>query len=192
MSSCHPTFSVSSGRRVGSPGRSRWRRSCKLRATTSIRIRCWLEPARPADRRRNRRPTIERHRRRPGCGFCAVVRSERSQLTAIAITSFSFSAAKRSVYPSLYLTLYPRAEPREQSSTPSLNCGVIENVAVQDARFLDSRRRSIRSNTIREMRGRGLMLAVELHPEAGGYDRFKSWTCDHFKSLFKPLPRTRR
>jgi ornithine--oxo-acid transaminase len=45
--------------------------------------------------------------------------------------------------------------------------GRIENAAVQGARFLDGLR-SIRSNTIREVRGRGLMLAVELHPEAGG------------------------
>jgi ornithine--oxo-acid transaminase len=43
---------------------------------------------------------------------------------------------------------------------------MIENAAVQGARFLDGLR-SIRSNTIREVRGRGLMLAVELHPEAG-------------------------
>ena len=44
--------------------------------------------------------------------------------------------------------------------------GMIENAAVQGARFLDGLR-SIRTNTIREVRGRGLMLAVELHPEAG-------------------------
>jgi ornithine--oxo-acid transaminase len=31
---------------------------------------------------------------------------------------------------------------------------------------------SIRANTIREVRGRGLMLAVELHPEAGGARRY--------------------
>ncbi|WP_407160184.1 ornithine--oxo-acid transaminase [Bradyrhizobium sp. STM 3557] len=44
--------------------------------------------------------------------------------------------------------------------------GMIENAAVQGARFLDGLR-SIRSNLIRDVRGRGLMLAVELHPEAG-------------------------
>ena len=44
--------------------------------------------------------------------------------------------------------------------------GMIENAAVQGGRFLDGLR-SMRANTIREVRGRGLMLAVELHPEAG-------------------------
>jgi ornithine--oxo-acid transaminase len=49
--------------------------------------------------------------------------------------------------------------------------GMIENAAVQGARFLDGLR-SIRSNTIRDVRGRGLMLAVELHPEAGDARRY--------------------
>src|SRR5580765_2043518 len=49
--------------------------------------------------------------------------------------------------------------------------GMIENAAMQGARFLDGLR-SIRSNTIRDVRGRGLMLAVELHPEAGGARRY--------------------
>ena len=49
--------------------------------------------------------------------------------------------------------------------------GMIENAAAQGARFLDGLS-SIRSNTIREVRGRGLMLAVELHPEAGGARRY--------------------
>ncbi|KIU51584.1 MULTISPECIES: ornithine--oxo-acid transaminase [Bradyrhizobium] len=44
--------------------------------------------------------------------------------------------------------------------------GMIENAAVQGARFLDGLR-SIRANIVREVRGRGLMLAVELRPEAG-------------------------
>src|SRR6267378_438012 len=48
---------------------------------------------------------------------------------------------------------------------------MIENAAVQGARFLDGLR-SIRSNTIRDVRGRGLMLAVELHPEAGDARRY--------------------
>ena len=48
---------------------------------------------------------------------------------------------------------------------------MIENAAVQGARFLDGLR-SIRSNVIREVRGRGLMLAVELHPEAGDARRY--------------------
>jgi ornithine--oxo-acid transaminase len=50
--------------------------------------------------------------------------------------------------------------------------GMIENAALQGARFLDGLR-SIRANTIREVRGRGLMLAVELHPEAGGARRYR-------------------
>src|SRR5438445_6397839 len=49
--------------------------------------------------------------------------------------------------------------------------GMIENAAAQGTRFLDGLS-SIRSNTIREVRGRGLMLAVELHPEAGGARRY--------------------
>src|SRR6202167_3235460 len=49
--------------------------------------------------------------------------------------------------------------------------GMIENAAVQGTRFLDGLR-SIRANTIREVRGRGLMLAVELHPEAGDARRY--------------------
>src|ERR1700754_2469397 len=49
--------------------------------------------------------------------------------------------------------------------------GMIENAAVQGMRFLDGLK-SIRSNVIREVRGRGLMLAVELHPEAGGARRY--------------------
>src|ERR1700738_1861826 len=49
--------------------------------------------------------------------------------------------------------------------------GMIENAAVQGARFLDGLS-SIRTNTIREVRGRGLMLAVELHPEAGDARRY--------------------
>src|SRR5258708_7324315 len=49
--------------------------------------------------------------------------------------------------------------------------GMIENAAVQGARFLEGLS-SIRANTIREVRGRGLMLAVELHPEAGGARRY--------------------
>ncbi len=48
---------------------------------------------------------------------------------------------------------------------------MIENAAVQGARFLDGLS-SIRAKTIREVRGRGLMLAVELHPEPGGARRY--------------------
>ncbi|QPF86727.1 ornithine--oxo-acid transaminase [Bradyrhizobium genosp. L] len=49
--------------------------------------------------------------------------------------------------------------------------GMIENAAAEGARFLAGLR-SIRANTIREVRGRGLMLAVELHPEAGSARRY--------------------
>jgi ornithine--oxo-acid transaminase len=49
--------------------------------------------------------------------------------------------------------------------------GMIENAAVQGERFLAGLK-SIRSNIIREVRGRGLMMAVELHPEAGGARRY--------------------
>jgi len=49
--------------------------------------------------------------------------------------------------------------------------GLIENAADQGAYF-KSRLEKIRSPAIREVRGRGLMLAVELHPEAGGARRY--------------------
>jgi ornithine--oxo-acid transaminase len=49
--------------------------------------------------------------------------------------------------------------------------GMIENAADQGTRFLTGLR-SIRANTIREVRGRGLMLAIELHPEAGDARRY--------------------
>ncbi|MBP0113137.1 MULTISPECIES: ornithine--oxo-acid transaminase [Bradyrhizobium] len=49
--------------------------------------------------------------------------------------------------------------------------GMVENAAKQGARFLEGLK-DIRANTIREVRGRGLMLAVELHPEAGRARRY--------------------
>lgn len=49
--------------------------------------------------------------------------------------------------------------------------GMIENAARQGARFLQGPK-DIRANTIRDVRGRGLMLAVELHPEAGRARRY--------------------
>lgn len=49
--------------------------------------------------------------------------------------------------------------------------GMIENAAVQGERFLKGLR-SIRANTVRDVRGRGLMLAVELNPEAGRARRY--------------------
>lgn len=45
--------------------------------------------------------------------------------------------------------------------------GMIENAERQGGYFIKGLR-SIHSNSVREVRGRGLMLAVELHPEAGG------------------------
>jgi ornithine--oxo-acid transaminase len=44
--------------------------------------------------------------------------------------------------------------------------GMIENAAAMGERFLAGLR-SIRSNIVRDVRGRGLMMAVELEPEAG-------------------------
>ncbi|MCA6103442.1 ornithine--oxo-acid transaminase [Bradyrhizobium australafricanum] len=49
--------------------------------------------------------------------------------------------------------------------------GMIENAAQQGDRFLAGLQ-DIRANVIREVRGRGLMLAIELHPEAGGARRY--------------------
>ena len=49
--------------------------------------------------------------------------------------------------------------------------GMIENAALQGERFLAGLK-SIRANTIRDVRGRGLMLAVELHPEVGDARRY--------------------
>ncbi len=49
--------------------------------------------------------------------------------------------------------------------------GMIDNAVHQGAYFLDGLD-SIGSSMIREVRGRGLMLAVEFHPEAGGARRF--------------------
>ncbi|MBB4521839.1 UNVERIFIED_ORG: ornithine--oxo-acid transaminase [Rhizobium sophorae] len=45
--------------------------------------------------------------------------------------------------------------------------GMIENAAVMGGYFLEGLG-SIRSNIIRDVRGRGLMMAIELEPEAGG------------------------
>jgi ornithine--oxo-acid transaminase len=49
--------------------------------------------------------------------------------------------------------------------------GMIENAAVMGERFMAGLK-SIRSNLVKEVRGRGLMLAVELHPEAGGARKY--------------------
>ena len=49
--------------------------------------------------------------------------------------------------------------------------GMIENAAAMGEYFMGGLR-SIRSNLVKEVRGRGLMLAVELHPEAGGARKY--------------------
>jgi ornithine--oxo-acid transaminase len=49
--------------------------------------------------------------------------------------------------------------------------GMIENAAIQGERFM-ANLKSVRSNIVREIRGRGLMLAIELQPEAGGARRY--------------------
>ena len=49
--------------------------------------------------------------------------------------------------------------------------GMIENAAKMGAYLLGALR-DIRSNLIKEVRGRGLMVAVELNPDAGGARRF--------------------
>ena len=45
--------------------------------------------------------------------------------------------------------------------------GMIENAAIQGERLKDGFR-GLRSPIVKQVRGRGLMIAVELHPEAGG------------------------
>ncbi len=77
---------------------------------------------------------------------------------------------------------------------------MIENSATQGAYFLEQLR-GIRANAVREVRGRGLMLAVELHPEAGGARRYcealrqrgllAKDTHDHTIRLAPPLVVTR-
>ena len=49
--------------------------------------------------------------------------------------------------------------------------GMIENAARQGAYF-KARLEGIQSDVVREVRGRGLMLAIELHAEAGGARRY--------------------
>ena len=50
---------------------------------------------------------------------------------------------------------------------------LIENAAETGARFLDGLRRELGSHPlVREIRGRGLLIGVELIPEAGGARRF--------------------
>jgi ornithine--oxo-acid transaminase len=49
--------------------------------------------------------------------------------------------------------------------------GMVENAAEQGA-YLDEGLRAISSPAVKEVRGRGLMLAIELHPDAGGARRY--------------------
>lgn len=49
--------------------------------------------------------------------------------------------------------------------------GMIENAAKM-GEYLKTSLAGLRSNLVREVRGRGLMLAVEMHPEAGGARRY--------------------
>jgi ornithine--oxo-acid transaminase len=56
--------------------------------------------------------------------------------------------------------------------------GMVENAARMGDR-LQAALRSVRGGAVKEVRGRGLMIAVELHPEAGGARR----RCEALKSL---------
>jgi ornithine--oxo-acid transaminase len=49
--------------------------------------------------------------------------------------------------------------------------GMVENAAVQGSRMMAGLA-EIGGAAVREVRGRGLMVAVELHPEAGGARRY--------------------
>ena len=49
--------------------------------------------------------------------------------------------------------------------------GMIENAERQGARMMAGLR-SMNAGVVKEARGRGLMIALELHPEAGGARRF--------------------
>jgi len=56
--------------------------------------------------------------------------------------------------------------------------GMIENAARQGARF-KSQLESIHSDVVTAVRGRGLMLAIDLHPDAGGARRY----CERLQQL---------
>jgi ornithine--oxo-acid transaminase len=49
--------------------------------------------------------------------------------------------------------------------------GMIENARAMGAHFLTGLR-NIKSSAVKEVRGRGLMIAIELHPQAGGARRY--------------------
>ncbi|MBX5226953.1 ornithine--oxo-acid transaminase [Rhizobium sp. NLR9b] len=78
--------------------------------------------------------------------------------------------------------------------------GMIDNAAAMGDYFIEGLR-SIRSNIVREVRGRGLMMAIELEPEAGGARQYchalkergllAKDTHDHTIRLAPPLVITR-
>ena len=78
--------------------------------------------------------------------------------------------------------------------------GMIENAAIGGAYFLEQLK-GIRANAVREVRGRGLMLAVELQPAVGGAHRYcealkdrgvlAKDTHEHTIRISPPLPITR-
>jgi ornithine--oxo-acid transaminase len=49
--------------------------------------------------------------------------------------------------------------------------GMVENACAMGAHFLTGLRQ-IKSSAVKEVRGRGLMIAIELHPQAGGARRY--------------------
>lgn len=56
--------------------------------------------------------------------------------------------------------------------------GMIENAARQGERF-KSQLLGLRGNLVRAVRGRGLVLAIDLHPDAGGARRY----CEKLRDL---------
>lgn len=56
--------------------------------------------------------------------------------------------------------------------------GMIENAAIQGA-YLKERLQAIRSPHVKEVRGLGLLIGIELHPSAGGARRFCEALKDH-------------
>jgi ornithine--oxo-acid transaminase len=49
--------------------------------------------------------------------------------------------------------------------------GMVENARAMGTHFLTGLRQ-IKSSAVKEVRGRGLMIAIELHPQAGGARRY--------------------
>ena len=73
---------------------------------------------------------------------------------------------------------------------------MIDNAAEQGT-YMKAGLESVRTGAVREVRGRGLMIAVELYPEAGGARRFSealarrgiltTTTHDHIIRISPPL-----